>query len=104
MRRAFLPAGPLLAALLLAAPGHAQETPLAALKALASNPYAPAAPALAEVGYLDATYLLDGLSRSELRALVAALRSRELNAPPNIVAAVRARGGQSSGAGENGGR
>lgn len=100
-------AAALVAALLAAAPAAAQAPEaVAALKALASDPSAPQPASLAGYGFIEATYLVDGLTRGEIRALQGALESRRLTLPANVANAVNSRrmNARAIGPGNGGGR
>jgi len=85
--------GSFLAAAILAAGGAAAQdaAALQSLKALSSDETATVAPELAQIGWLDATYLVDGLSHNELIKLRKSLDRYAISLPPNIAGAIRAK-------------
>lgn len=71
---------------------------IAALKAIAANPNAPAPADLSDYGFTDATYLMDGLSQNELDRLRVHLDRRSIKLPSNIEGAIVARSQRPAGA------
>lgn len=63
---------------------------IAALQALAKDPSATQPPVLESYNFKEATYLIDGLTRNEIRALGANLYKMNLELPSNIDGAIRA--------------
>lgn len=67
------------------------DAPLAALRALADNPGAAKPASLGRIGFRDATFLVDGLSRSELTRLRDHMEALRLRLPSNIEGAIYAK-------------
>lgn len=79
-------------AMLFAGTAHAQDAAaIQSLKALAAAEQTTVAPELAQYGWTEANYLVDGLSQNELRSLRKRIDSYGLSLPTNIEGAIRAK-------------